>query len=111
MLFEVEDEDGGGGGGRDARGGIGRETRRVRVGADQAEDLIDLVLIGANEQRGVAATQESAGAGQPGGTKITIEQRVYHVIGIIVLDDGYDEFLHVALSFSPGLVSADAAEY
>jgi len=47
------------------------------------------------------ATQEAARAGQPRGPEILIEQGVDHVIGIVVLDDGYDEFLHAFCSPTP----------
>lgn len=66
----------------------------MRIGPDQPEHAIDLVVIRADQESGVAATQETASAGEAGRAKILIQERIDHIIGIVILDDGNDQFFH-----------------
>jgi hypothetical protein len=94
MLVKIEHEDGRGSWRRESGLGIGREAGGMGVGPDQPEHAIDLILVSADQQCRIAAAQEATSAGETCGAKILIEQGIDHVIGIVVLDNGYDEFLH-----------------
>jgi hypothetical protein len=67
----------------------------MAIGADQPEDLVDLVVLDADEDRGVALLEEPARGVESRRAVFLLEERVDEGGGILVVDDGGDE-LHAA---------------
>src|SRR5262245_10387404 len=98
ILFEIEHEHGGRGG----WGGVALFGHRTgpRVLANQIENPINLVLIRADHQRGVAAAEKTTCAGKPRGPELVFQQRINDAVGVLVLDDRDDQFLHLLATSS-----------
>jgi len=94
VLIQIKDEDRGRSRWRKTRRRIGRQTGGMSVGTNQIEYTVDLIFIGADKQRGVAAPEQATGAGQASRPKVAFKQGVDHMVGVIILDNRNHEFLH-----------------
>jgi hypothetical protein len=79
----VYDKDGGA-----ALAGLGRFARI----AQNVDDSLDVLFLYADEQRGVASPQETAGAGDAGHAVAFRHQLLNHSAGIRISDNGDDQF-------------------
>ena len=75
-------------------GGIGLTTcvRDVQFVADDAHHLVDVGVLDAQDDRRVRLLEEAARALQAGRPELLVEQGVDEGPGILVVDDGDDEF-------------------
>jgi hypothetical protein len=64
--------------------------------ANQLEHAIDLIFVGANHQRRVAAPKETSGAGEARGAKFILEQCVDDSVRVFILNDRDDQLHHAA---------------
>ena len=75
---------------------------------DDADAVIDALVIGADQQRHVARHQEAAGGGQTGDVELAFQQLVADILGILFIDDcsdklhGYPAFLLIHRIFFSG---------
>src|SRR4029079_19659493 len=79
--------------------------------ADDREDLVDVVLLDAQEDRGVRALEEAPRARHAGRAELLVEERVDKGAGVLVVHDRHDE-LHRAeypCTTSPGSTRFDEA--